>query len=128
MSLKVSCGGSAPFNHCLSFHSGSYNITGSVKYTANCFFINELFSIVGNETCEYPDVSVNCEFPITRYFTQRIKTVTTVIVITNDVAKIVHPVTINIYEGNFYLLFLSLILRLTKNCVDQQLKSSHNFL
>lgn len=64
-------------------------------------------SIAGNETCEYPDVSVNCEFPITRYFPQRVKTVTTVIIINNDVAKIVHPVTINIYEGNFIIILVS---------------------
>jgi hypothetical protein len=108
LSLKVSCGGSAPFNHCLSFHSGAYNITGILKCkTVSVVLVNVWMSIVGNETCEYPDISVNCEFPITRYFPQRVKTVTTVIIINNDVAKIVHPVTINIYEGNLNILMLS---------------------
>ncbi|KAK5642172.1 hypothetical protein RI129_008339 [Pyrocoelia pectoralis] len=80
LDLTVKCQGSAPFHYCKHIFEGMYNVTG-------------------NETCDVPppDSSDRCEFPIRRYFPKQQK-YTVVIVIYNDVAKIVSPVTVTVYE------------------------------
>lgn len=78
--LQVKCRGSSLFSYCIQFHPGKYNITG-------------------NETCLNPDISEKCEFPVNRYFIDSgIQTV--VIIIYNDLGKVVNPVTVTVYEGN----------------------------
>ncbi|KAK4876862.1 hypothetical protein RN001_009368 [Aquatica leii] len=80
LSLKVKCQGSSQFYYCKHIFEGVYNVTG-------------------NETCDVPppDTSDECEFPIKRYF-QKPQKYTIAIVIYNDVAKIVSPVTVTVYE------------------------------
>ncbi|KAF5281077.1 hypothetical protein FQA39_LY17902 [Lamprigera yunnana] len=80
LDLKVKCQGSSEFSYCKHVFEGVYNVTG-------------------NETCDVPppDTSDQCEFPIKRYFSRSAK-YTIVLVIYNDVAKMVSPVTVTIYE------------------------------
>ncbi|XP_034936178.1 uncharacterized protein [Chelonus insularis] len=78
LSLNVTCHGSGPFYQCLEYHRGNYNITG-------------------NETCEKGSRLESCNFSITHYFLD--PTVYTIVVILkNDISKLVYPLTINIYE------------------------------
>lgn len=66
------------FSYCIHFFSGKYNITG-------------------NETCIVPDMSEKCEFPIRRFFIEP-KSYTVVIVIYNEVSKLVSPITVTVYK------------------------------
>lgn len=86
LNLTVSYKGSSMFNYCVHFFPGIYNITG-------------------NETCYSPDTTAQHEFPITRYFSED-KQHTIVIVIYNDVGKVVSPVTVTVYTGIYYVLMV----------------------
>lgn len=80
LSLTVKCHGTPQFHYCKHVYDGVYNVTG-------------------NETCDFPppDSSDKCEFPIKRFLRVPQK-YTIVIVIYNDVGKIVSPVTVTVYE------------------------------
>lgn len=78
LSLKVTCTGSKELQYCIQFKKGEYNVTG-------------------NETCYvYSPLDV-CDFSITRYLLYPKNTI--VIIIKNQVSKVVTPVTVNIYKG-----------------------------
>ncbi|KOC65829.1 hypothetical protein WH47_10291 [Habropoda laboriosa] len=78
LSLNVTCKGSGPFNKCLYFHRGKYNITG-------------------NETCDSGDHLYSCNFSIIHYFLEP-SVYTILIMLNNDVSKQIYPLTINIYK------------------------------
>lgn len=78
LSLNITCNGSGPFNKCLYFHRGNYNVTG-------------------NETCENGVRLNSCNFSIMHYFLEP-SVYTILIVLNNDVSKQIYPVTINIYK------------------------------
>ncbi|CAL7941267.1 unnamed protein product [Xylocopa violacea] len=78
LSLNVTCKGSGPFNKCLHFHRGKYNITG-------------------NETCDNGVHLDSCNFSIIHYFLEP-SVYTILIVLNNDVSKQIYPLTINIYK------------------------------
>ncbi|XP_076756930.1 uncharacterized protein LOC143427022 [Xylocopa sonorina] len=78
LSLNVTCKGSGPFNKCLQFHRGKYNITG-------------------NETCDNGVHISSCNFSIIHYFLEP-SVYTILIVLNNDVSKQIYPLTINIYK------------------------------
>lgn len=77
--LKVKCEGSPPFHYCIDYQVGPYNVTG-------------------NETCRNTLTTLTCDINIVRYyFTMDVHTV--VLIINNNLAKIVTPISINIYKG-----------------------------
>ncbi|CAD1472629.1 unnamed protein product, partial [Heterotrigona itama] len=78
LSLNVSCKGSGPFNKCLYFHRGKYNVTG-------------------NETCDSGDNLYSCNFSIIHYFLEP-SVYTILIILNNDVSEQIYPLTINIYK------------------------------
>ncbi|XP_018334440.1 uncharacterized protein LOC108743381 [Agrilus planipennis] len=80
LSLNIKCTGSGMFNYCVHYSKAPYNITG-------------------NETCLSPDTSEKCEFSIRHYFKSP-EMYTAIIVIFNDVGKIISPVTITVYKVN----------------------------
>lgn len=82
LSLNVTCKGSGPFNKCLYFHRGKYNVTG-------------------NETCNTKDNLYSCNFSIIHYFLEP-SIYTILIILDNDVSKQIYPLTINIYKGICY--------------------------
>lgn len=81
LNLSVKCQGSATFSYCVNFYKGQYNVTG-------------------NETCENPLQNKICEFYIERYFQDSVDH-TIVFIISNDVSKVVYPVMVQVYKGNF---------------------------
>lgn len=82
LSLNVTCKGSGPFNKCLQFQRGKYNVTG-------------------NETCNNIDNLYSCNFSIIHYFLEP-SIYTILIILNNDVSKQIYPLTINIYKGIYY--------------------------
>lgn len=80
LSLNVQCVGSKPLKYCVNYQKGSFNVTG-------------------NETCEEYFSLDECQFPIQRYLAESMQH-TIIIVIQNDVSKIVKSVTVTIYKGN----------------------------
>ncbi|CAK9814189.1 hypothetical protein ANTPLA_LOCUS8104 [Anthophora plagiata] len=78
LSLNVTCKGSGPFNKCLYFYRGKYNVTG-------------------NETCDSGDHLHSCNFSIIHYFLEP-SIYTILIMLNNDVSKQIYPLTINIYK------------------------------
>lgn len=66
--------------YCVQYKRGEYNITG-------------------NETCFVYTPLDSCDFSITRYFSYPKNTI--LIIIKNDVSKVVTPVAVNIYKGKF---------------------------
>lgn len=78
LSLNVTCKGSGPFNKCLQFQRGKYNVTG-------------------NETCNNIDNLYSCNFSIIHYFLEP-SIYTILIILNNDVSKQIYPLTINIYK------------------------------
>ncbi|OAD58448.1 hypothetical protein WN48_11102 [Eufriesea mexicana] len=78
LSLNVTCKGSGPFDKCLYFHRGKYNITG-------------------NETCSSGINLYSCNFSIIHYFLEP-SVYTILIILNNDVSKQIYPLTINIYK------------------------------
>ncbi|XP_028131618.1 uncharacterized protein LOC114327269 [Diabrotica virgifera virgifera] len=77
LSLKVQCYGSQNFEYCVKYVKGEYNVTG-------------------NETCKYYDTLETCAFSVMRYL--NVPKTTILIIVKNDLNKIVQPVTINIYS------------------------------
>lgn len=77
LSLSVSCEGSSTFTYCVHFKNGVYNITG-------------------NETCNNPYFSEKCEFLVNRYYNDD-KAHTVVLIISNDVNKVITRVAIQVY-------------------------------
>ncbi|XP_012148190.1 uncharacterized protein LOC100879796 isoform X2 [Megachile rotundata] len=78
LSLNVTCKGSGPFQKCLYFHRGKYNVTG-------------------NETCDNGTPLYSCNFSIIHYFLEP-SVYTILIILDNDVSKQIYPLTINIYK------------------------------
>ncbi|GJQ68040.1 hypothetical protein Trydic_g16758 [Trypoxylus dichotomus] len=76
--LQISCKGSKPFQYCLNYFPGNYNITG-------------------NETCINPLPLDNCDFEISRYYGYP-GPHTIVVIIINDVDKLITPITVTVYE------------------------------
>lgn len=79
LNLQVKYTGSPPFDYCALYKEGQYNITG-------------------NETCIYKTRTVSNAFPLVHYFSDSDQH-TVVVVVENDVGKIVSRATINIYKG-----------------------------
>lgn len=79
LELQISCQGSKPFQYCLNYFPGIYNVTG-------------------NETCINPLSLDNCNFNIGRYYGSP-GSHTIVVIITNDVQKLITPITVTVYEG-----------------------------
>ncbi|XP_023012413.2 uncharacterized protein [Leptinotarsa decemlineata] len=79
LSLKVSCTGSKNIDYCVNYLRGEYNVTG-------------------NETCGIYERLDTCSFRIKRYLWHPKTTI--LIIIKNEVSKIVTPVTVNIYKVN----------------------------
>lgn len=79
LNLSVKCQGSSSFSYCVTVHGGKYNVTG-------------------NETCDVMNKNVQCNFQIQRYLRES-DLHTIVIIIANDVSRIVSPVTITVYKG-----------------------------
>ncbi|XP_057663799.1 uncharacterized protein LOC130898479 isoform X1 [Diorhabda carinulata] len=77
LSLRIRCDGSKNFSYCVKYRRGEYNITG-------------------NETCDIYEMLDNCDFTISRYLSSPKTTV--LIIIENDINKVVTPVTVNIYK------------------------------
>ncbi|XP_049854594.1 uncharacterized protein LOC126335396 isoform X2 [Schistocerca gregaria] len=78
LNLTVSCSGSSNFSYCRYIYSGVYNATGE-------------------ETCMTSRILDTCKFTVTHYFSES-GTYTIVLIISNDVSKIIKPVAINVYE------------------------------
>ncbi|KAJ8925122.1 hypothetical protein NQ315_001304 [Exocentrus adspersus] len=77
LSLNVQCQGSRNIEYCVHYIYGAYNVTG-------------------NETC-YAYISLDmCDFLIKRYLPGAKYTV--LIIIRNEVSKVVQPVTVTMYE------------------------------
>ncbi|CAH1958768.1 unnamed protein product [Acanthoscelides obtectus] len=79
LSLKVSCKGSKNIEYCVEYTKGEYNVTG-------------------NETCTRYIPLDTCSFSIKRYLSNPKNTI--LIILKNEVSKIVTPVTVNIYKVN----------------------------
>lgn len=80
LSLGVKCTGSASFSYCFNFMSRLHNATG-------------------NETCDtMPVLTDKCEFNITRYYIKSGEH-TVLIIVKNDVSKMIYPVTVTVYKG-----------------------------
>ncbi|KAI5651918.1 hypothetical protein NE865_00255 [Phthorimaea operculella] len=80
MNLQVKYAGSPPFDYCAEYKPGQYNITG-------------------NETCRFKTRTVSNVFPLVHYFSDSDQH-TVVVVIENDIGKVVSRATINIYKEN----------------------------
>ncbi|XP_017787040.1 PREDICTED: uncharacterized protein LOC108569843 [Nicrophorus vespilloides] len=81
LQLSVGCRGSSGFKYCYSFRDGVYNVTG-------------------NETCDTQNLIEKCQFPINRLFiTDNTDVHTVIIIISNEVSKMVYPVTVNVYKA-----------------------------
>lgn len=78
LSLNVTCKGSGPFNRCLHFYRGDYNITG-------------------NETCDDGVQLHSCNFSILHYFLEP-SVYTILVILKNDVSNHISRLTINIYK------------------------------
>lgn len=76
--LQVYWNGSAEFEYCIKILSGSYNVTG-------------------NETCEHFAPTTESQFAIKHYFRDP-ALYTVLIILKNDVSRVVTKVGINIYE------------------------------
>lgn len=78
LSLQVNCNGSGPFRYCAQYVTGPYNVTG-------------------NETCQMERNLVQCQTQVFHYFREPTN-YTLVVIIANDVSKVVTPIGINIYK------------------------------
>ncbi|PNF42397.1 hypothetical protein B7P43_G02554 [Cryptotermes secundus] len=78
LNLQVQCNGSAMIEYCIRILPGSYNVTG-------------------NETCPSYASRSHCQFLVMHYFREP-SLYTVLIIIRNDVSKIVTKVGINVYE------------------------------
>jgi hypothetical protein len=80
LTLNVKCHGSKNLKYCVQYQNGVYNITG-------------------NETCFFSHELEKCEFTIQRYFVESIEH-TVIIIIQNEVSKVVTPVAVTVYKGS----------------------------
>ncbi|KAK7792097.1 hypothetical protein R5R35_010397 [Gryllus longicercus] len=78
LNLSISCNGSAKFQHCTKIKVGVHNVTGY-------------------ENCSSPLQGDVCNFTLTHYFREA-NTYTYIIVIMNDVSKVVTPAVIRMYK------------------------------
>ncbi|VVC38463.1 Hypothetical protein CINCED_3A023853 [Cinara cedri] len=78
LNLQVSCNGSGPFRYCAYYVQGPHNITG-------------------NETCQWENNLIQCQTVFFHYFRQPTN-YTLVVIIANDVSKVITPIGINIYK------------------------------
>lgn len=78
----MNCNGSGPFRYCAHYYKGPYNVTG-------------------NETCTYDQNLIQCQMQFYRYLHEPTN-YTLVIIMANDVSKVVTPIGINIYRGNHF--------------------------
>ncbi|KAI5724080.1 hypothetical protein M8J76_015063 [Diaphorina citri] len=79
LGLDIKCNGTGPFSFCYDYVPGSYNVTG-------------------DESCaEYISDETDCSFHIDHYFRES-QAYTMIVVITNNVGKVVTPVGVNVYE------------------------------
>jgi len=79
----VNCNGSGPFRYCAQYVTGPYTVTG-------------------NETCQMERNLVQCQTQVFHYFREPTN-YTLVVIIANDVSKVVTPIGINIYKGMILL-------------------------
>lgn len=79
----MSCDGSGPFRFCVRYQTGPYNVTG-------------------NETCSFEKNVLQCQMQFRHYFHEPTN-YTLVVIMANDVSKLVIPIGINIYKGYHYL-------------------------
>ena len=84
MNINVSCNGSAPFSYCWAYDG----------------FINQ----TDNSTCELAVKTTNCEIQLLHYFSNPGQYVLP-IVLYNQVSSQVIPLKVNIYEGDFIIMF-----------------------
>lgn len=78
LNISVSCNGSSPFKFCVLLRPGLYNITG-------------------NETCHEETILRNCSFEIQHLF-KRPSEYTLVVIISNEVSRVIKPIAVNIYK------------------------------
>lgn len=81
LNLNVKYTGSPPFDYCVQYKIGLYNVTG-------------------NETCSGTTRTVANAFPLVHYFSDSDQH-TVVVIIQNEIGKIASRKTINIYKGMF---------------------------
>jgi hypothetical protein len=86
--LDVKYSGSPPFEYCVQYKQGQYNITG-------------------NETCSVKTRTTSNTFPLIHYFSDSDQH-TVVVIVENDVVKNVSRATINIYKGNYCIPYVFL--------------------
>ncbi|XP_050422413.1 uncharacterized protein LOC126834497 isoform X2 [Adelges cooleyi] len=76
--LQVNCNGSGPFRYCAHYVQGMYNVTG-------------------NESCLFERNLLQCQMNFFHLFREPTN-YTLVIILANDVSKVVTPIGINIYK------------------------------
>uniref|UniRef100_A0A8D9BEY5 Uncharacterized protein n=1 Tax=Cacopsylla melanoneura TaxID=428564 RepID=A0A8D9BEY5_9HEMI len=79
LDLEIKCNGTGPFHFCYSYVIGPYNVTG-------------------NESCVPSRVHNECSFPVYHYFAESTEYIL-IVVLENNVGKVVTPVGVNIYEA-----------------------------
>lgn len=79
---QIWCNGSAPFSYCVQFWNGNYTVTGNESCISKKMFLS------------------TCNFQITHYFGNSTN-YTVVIIVENDVQKLVRSVNVNVYEGMY---------------------------
>jgi hypothetical protein len=79
LNLEIKCTGSPPYQYCLKFHPGEYNITG-------------------NETCTRYLNETQCNFSIVHFFVNA-DTFSILVILENQVSKTINKVGINVYQG-----------------------------
>lgn len=81
LNITIACNGSSPFQYCVQYKSGLYNVTG-------------------NETCSHDDEKKikNCSFGVQHLFKDEQSEYTLVIIISNQVSRVAKPIAINIYK------------------------------
>ncbi|KAL5244767.1 hypothetical protein ACI65C_012177 [Semiaphis heraclei] len=78
LNLLVNCNGSGPFRYCAHYVEGPYNVTG-------------------DESCSWDRNLVQCQMQFVHYFREPTN-YTLIVIVANDVSKIVTPIGINIYK------------------------------
>lgn len=81
-------------------HTGAYFPVIPYHVIGHCVkeFEKYLLFFTGNETCTYSVVTTDCQFAVKHYFRDP-SLYTVLIILKNDVSKVVTKVGINIYEG-----------------------------
>lgn len=79
LNMVVKYTGSPPFDYCIQYKLGDYNITG-------------------NETCDVKTTTISNTFRLVHYFSDSDRH-TVVVVLENEIGKKAARATINIYKG-----------------------------